>query len=347
MGNIGADYEIVVRDDTGAVVSQHGGECGSFVKNFVLLLEAGVRNSAVSVVDTSGASKSCLGFTCTASDFNNDSRHIIVGLGNAPVSADDYNLDEKISNSTLEYNLVNVTPRAPHIEAGYIKSRIATRSFINRTDTPITITEMGIVVRSSDSNVLILRDVLPTQTPVVVPVGGGVDISYTFKTAINENGSSFTLNFMRALVCSFNGSALVSVVDTSGTSRSINFGGIFPMSITGSSHYGIVVGTDGESAVGNEHSLGKMITPGSELGKLIHGNVSFSPTVVGDDGENIEFKAHRSLINMAEDPITIREVGLIARRSDYNILLARDVIYPVEIPGYDGIDTIVTIRTEL
>ncbi len=347
MGHIGADYEIVVQDGTGAVVSRCGGECGSFVKNFMLLLEAGMRNSAVTVVDTSGASKSCLGFTCSVSDFNNDSRHIIVGSGNAPVSADDYNLDDKISNSTLEHNLVNVTLEVPYIDDGYIKSRIARRSFINRSGAPVTITEMGIVVRSSSSNVLILRDVLPTQTPVVVPVGGGVDISYTFKTAINENGSSFTLNFMRALACSFAGSALVSVVDTGGTSRSIDFGGIFPMSITGSSHYGIVVGTGDESTVGNEHSLGEMVTPGSELGKLIHGNVSFSPTVVGDGGEDIEFEAHRSLINMAEDPITIREIGLVARRSDRNILLARDVIDPVEIPGCDGIDTTVKIRTEL
>ncbi len=346
MVQIGAEYEILVRNASGITTSRRAGESDSFVKNFTLLIEAGLRNTAASVKDTTGATKSCHGFTCTVGDteVNIDSRHIVVGTGTDPVGIDDYTLDGKIAKTTLWHSMALITPEAPYIDGGYIKARVAKRSFINRTTSPVTISEMGIVVLSSGSNILILRDVLPEA--IVVPVGGGVDIAYTFKTAISGTGDSFLQNYLRAIVCSFNGSALVSVPDTDGTTRSINFAGTFPANaVAGVDYYGILVGTSGDSTIGDENVLGAPIPHGGVDGSLNHSDVFFTPTETDDTGA--ELALHRSFVNMSPDPITVREVGVVARHSGYNVLLLRDVVDPMEIPAGGGVNVTVVLRTEL
>ena len=346
MVQIGAEYEILVRDARGIIASHHTGESDSFVKNFTLLIEAGLRNVAVSVKDTTGATKSCLGFTCTvgAGDTGVDSRHIVVGSGTEPVGIDDYTLDEKIAKPTLLHNGLLIGPELPYIDSGYIKSRVAKRSFLNMSAEPATISEMGIVVLSSGANVLILRDVLPEA--IVVPAGGGVDVAYTFKTVISGTGDSLLQNYLRAIVCSFNGSALVSVPDADGTARSINFAGTFPVNaIAGVDYYGVLVGTSGDSTVGDENVLGGPIPHGDVEGSLVHSDVFFAPTETDETGA--ELALHRSFANVSPDPITVREVGVVARHSGYNILLLRDVVDPMEIPAGGGVNVTVALRTEL
>ena len=346
MMQIGAEYEILVRDARGIMLSHYTGESDSFVKNFTLLVEAGLRNVAVSIKDTAGAAKSCLGFTCTvgAGDTGVDSRHIVVGSGTEPVDIDDYTLGEKIAKPALLHNGLLIGPEAPYVDAVHIKSQVAKRSFLNMSAEPVTISEMGIVVLSSGANVLILRDVLPEA--IVVPVGGGVDIAYTFKTAISGTGDSFLQNYLRAIVCSFNGSALVSVPDTDGTTRSINFAGTFPANaVAGVDYYGILVGTSGDSTIGDENVLGGPIPHGGVEGSLNHSDVFFTPTETDDTGA--ELALHRSFVNMSPDPITVREVGVVARHSGYNVLLLRDVVDPIEIPAGGGVNVTVVLRTEL
>ncbi len=154
------------------------------------------------------------------------------------------------------------------------------------------------------------------------------------------------LNYMRALVCSFAGSAVVPVIDTDGVSRSINFGGTFPVNaLAGQDHFGLQVGASGDASVGDEWSLGSQITEGSGVGMLHHGVVDVISTEVVEGV--IEFTVTRSFINTTEAPITIREVGLVARHSGYNILLSRDVIEPIEIPSMDGVNVMFTHRTAL
>lgn len=184
MSQIGAEYEIVVTDVNGDVVANVSAESDSFVLNFVKLLESGMRNANVSVVDLNGITRACGNFTCTVATDSTGvtTRHILVGSGISPVAYGDYALAEQIPGSVLFHNPSLVRPESPHIVDGFIKSRIARRSFSNVSADSVTIAEIGIAVLASSYNVLILRDVL--QAPVVVPASGAVDISYVFKTEV-------------------------------------------------------------------------------------------------------------------------------------------------------------------
>lgn len=157
---------------------------------------------------------------------------------------------------------------------------------------------------------------------------------------------TMVLNYMRALACSFAGSGAIPVIDTDGVSRSINFGGTFPVNaLAGQDYFGLQVGSSGAEPVGSEYALGNPIAHGDGNGCLMYGTVTYTPTSV--DGNSIQFACLRGFINMTPDPITIREVGLVARHSGYNILLSRDVIVPIEIPPYDGVTVTMIHRTVL
>lgn len=184
MNQLGAAYTIVVRDMSGKTYRERVGESDSFVKNFLLLVEAGMRDTAMPVIDTGGVARSCKGFSCNVVGGTSmiPTRHIVVGSGTTPVSPDDNALVNQIPETSLAYLPVIFDPVAPTIAGGYIESKIAQRSFVNLSTSPITISEIGIVVKSGSYNVLILRDVL--AEPVVVPPGNSIDISYTFKTEV-------------------------------------------------------------------------------------------------------------------------------------------------------------------
>lgn len=343
MASIEAEYSINVIGADGSIISGMEAESDSFVENFTRLIEAGMWNESVSVVDTSGVARPCGNFTCDgivgASGVT--TRHILVGSGVTPVSPGDFALAEQIPNSGLTYQPSLVAPGMPYIEGGYIKSRIAKRAFVNETDAAVEISEIGIAVQASGYSVLILRDVL--SSVISIPAGGVADISYTFKSPC---GGGFTLNYMAALVCSFDDSPLAPVVDTDGVSRNIDFGGTFPANaLVAQSHYGIVVGTSGDAQVGDEHSLIAPIVHGMSTGNLCYGAMGRSSTSVV--GNTIEFSLGRSFLNLTPDPITIREVGLVARHSGYNILLERNVVDPIEILPSDGVNIKITHQTTI
>lgn len=178
---IDARFCLRVINEENNLVTEMYKKSDSFVRNFILLLQAAVNNTAVSVTDTSGTSRSCLGFNCTISTYGVTNSGIIVGTGTNPVSASDYNLQSQ--DLTLEYapHLVS-QPASPIINGGYIESNIIIRSFNNKTATPVNISELGIVVTSSTYKVLILRDLL--ETPVTVNPNQTLLASYFFRTAI-------------------------------------------------------------------------------------------------------------------------------------------------------------------
>lgn len=344
MGTVGAEYSVRVWDRNGNTVVRSAGKSDSFVKNFSLLIESGIRNASITVKDTGGTNRSCLGFTCAggSGQMGVDTHHIVIGTGNTPVEADNFNLAAKISNSVVEHGAVLVKPGAPYLIDGVLKSRVGRRSFVNKTESPVTVAEFGIVVQSGGYNILILRDV--PETPIEIPGLGGMDVSYTFTVAVNSESGSFTRNFMEFVACSFDGNALRPVVDTGGVSRNIDFDGKIPSAAPGATHaYGILVGKSGNGNTGEEFALMEMIPHGLEDGNLWCSHVTITPTVV--EGDTISFSVRRSFINLTPDPITVREVGLVAQQSGYNILLSRNVIDPIEIPPYDGVNVTITHRT--
>lgn len=339
--DICAEFEISTFGEFGSEFQHIRSGSDSFVENFTRLIEAGMWNANVSVVDLGGVARSCGNFTCTT---KNDSsgvttKHILVGAGATPVSSGDCALADQIPDSVLSYKPSLVLPEVPHIDGGFIKSRIAKRAFVNVTDSPVEISEIGIAVLASGYNIMILRDVLPES--ISVPARGVVDISYTFKC---PSDGGFTLNYMNALACSVDGSAIAPVVDTGGVSRSVDFGGTFPANaLTEQGHYGILIGASGSVPTGDEHSLVSPIPNGRSAGSLYYGAVRCVNTIV--KGNAIEFSLTRGFINLTSESIVVREIGLVSRHSGYNILLERNVIDPIEIPPYDGVNVTITHRT--
>lgn len=168
----------------------------------------------------------------------------------------------------------------------------------------------------------------------------------TARRVVDRKSDSFVQNFMKAMACSFDGSALLPVIDTGGVERNINFSGTFPTgALATQDHFGLQVGTNDTVTTGNEYALGSQVANGNGTGFLVHGPMSFSSTQAGPT--TIEFSMGRSFINLSTEPITIREIGLVSRISGYNILMIRDVVNPIVVPVNDGINASMTLRTVL
>ena len=112
-----------------------------------------------------------------------DTFGIVVGTGDTPVTADDYNLASKIAHGTgagqLSYGAVTLYD--PFVSDYTVKQRIA-RSFTNNSGADITVKEIGLIVKTSVDNylVMIIRDVI---TPLTIPDGGKSMIRYYIKTS--------------------------------------------------------------------------------------------------------------------------------------------------------------------
>jgi len=153
-------YEInlktVIKDRNGKIISEHEQKCNTFVKNFLLLLNAAFRYSYSTVVDTGGTARNagaeyCYhvyafssytvcgsgGWTPSAGE-GDDTFGIVVGTGNTPVTADDYNLASKIAHGTdagqLSYGAVTLDD--PVIIDNTVKQQIM-RSFTNNSGADI------------------------------------------------------------------------------------------------------------------------------------------------------------------------------------------------------------------
>jgi len=208
---IEAYWEIIVRDRNGKVISKHRQPCRSLLANFLrilrgVLLAKGGFTGAASGVKTTCSVKKYDGSEGTAwiewydteelyaggtpmganAGDNDDSYGIMVGSGTKAVEIDDYNLESKIPHGTgsgqLDYDTHAITISE---EAGQVKITI-TRPFKNNSGEPITVSEVGLGVRSywkgkngikNDIKFLIARDKLSTTH--TVPDGGSLTVKIT------------------------------------------------------------------------------------------------------------------------------------------------------------------------
>ena len=202
--NLSVEYEITVRDKNGKVIEHRREESKSLVKNFLLLLNAAFKLDYSSVVDTGGtarnASARCYwhvswcnggggytvtyytGWTVLAGE-GDDTFGIVVGTGDTPVTADDYNLESKIAHGTgagqLSYGAVTLYDPVV-VDANKVKQQII-RSFTNNSGADITVKEIGLIVKTSHDNylVMVIRDIITATT---VPDGGTLDLSLFITT---------------------------------------------------------------------------------------------------------------------------------------------------------------------
>ena len=198
-------YEIklktVIKDRNGKIISEHEQKCNTYVKNFLLLLNSAFKLDSSPVVDTGGTARNagaryywsrwcdgnctvagCGGWSALAGE-GDDTFGIVVGTGNTPVTADDYNLESKIAHGTdagqLSYN--ETILYGPFV-TGTAVVQVFRRQFTNNSGTDITVNEIGLIVKTSYDNylVMIIRDVL--DTPKTVPAGDSLDIGIVLKT---------------------------------------------------------------------------------------------------------------------------------------------------------------------
>jgi len=192
-------YEIklkaVVKDRNGKIISENEQKCNTFVKNFLLLLNAAFRLSYSTVVDTGGTAQNAgakyyysewghysyslcgIGGWAPSAGEGDDSFGIVIGTGDTPVTADDYNLESKIAHGTgagqLSYGAVTLYD-PDIVDSNKTRQRIM-RSFTNNSGADITVKEIGLIVKTSgdDYLVMVLRDVIVATT---VPDGGTLDL---------------------------------------------------------------------------------------------------------------------------------------------------------------------------
>jgi hypothetical protein len=203
--NLTIEYEIIVKDKDGKVIEHRKNRSKSLVKNFLMLLNAGYKVSTSSVVDTGGITRSAsakysvsyhvslgAGYTRTlsgpggwaASAAEGDATFgIIVGTGTTPVSVTDYKLASKIAHGNGAGQLYHYSTviSDPTINGLGVEQKF-TRLFINNSGDPITINEIGFVVKTSVDLFLtmIIRDII--TSPVIIPHNNSCSIEYSIKT---------------------------------------------------------------------------------------------------------------------------------------------------------------------
>ena len=113
---------------------------------------------------------------------------IVVGKGDAPVTAEDYALDDQIAHGTasgqLDYGAHTFEDVV--VEDKVSKFRVS-RTFTNLSGASVTVKEIGIIAwnrfqqgGSVQKNIkfLIVRDVL--VSPTTIPDGASLNVRYTF-----------------------------------------------------------------------------------------------------------------------------------------------------------------------
>lgn len=155
------------------------------------------------------------------------------------------------------------------------------------------------------------------------------------KSKYRQACDSFNYNFLRWLACSVAGSAVVNVIDTTNTARSISYAGIGNVIVSpGVTTSGIRVGTSGVASAPGDYTLGAMIGAGVGDNILVYGGIG-NPTVE-TVGNTVTMHVKRSFINAGAVDITMRELDLVMNTS-YNVQVLRDAVADQIIPSLDGI----------
>jgi len=185
--------EVLVFDKEGRVVQQGRHPMRSFLNNFLKFFEAFSKSDGVSITDTGGTARTIYGSGVgyqsrlggLAPD-NDDSYGILVGSGTTPVDLTQIRLASKITHGTatgqLDYDAVSVDDLGldTSVTPPVYRFRLC-RTFKNLSTASVTITEVGIAVRTrqggDDLRFLISRDLLPTS--YTVPAGGSAAVIVT------------------------------------------------------------------------------------------------------------------------------------------------------------------------
>jgi len=193
------EYEVVVRDKKGKVLSRQKGVSKSLLRNFMYWLlskftmSVGLSYSVTwTAPDVTNTSRSMPYATASmegkyghmGGGVNDDARGLVIGTGTTAVTPTDYNLATKIAQGSGAGQMVHGSQTYEAVEVVAMASRFRiTRVFTNNSGASITVREIGAIFAEWDTgNVerffLYLRDVL--VSPSTVPDGASLTVRYRF-----------------------------------------------------------------------------------------------------------------------------------------------------------------------
>jgi len=186
----------------------------------------------------------------------------------------------------------------------------------------------------------------------------------TVKRTHWKESKSFVLQFLGLFDAHFSHPAggfttAVTVKDTAGASRSMGatayaygYGANLWAAFAPNSNdtYGIQVGTGTTAPTNIDYKLETKISTGVGAGNLSYGTHSKTTTQVV--GSNVDFVFSRSFYNGSGNTVTVNEIGIVVYNTDSTnpgvaayILLARDVITPVDVANAQTLTVQYTFRT--
>jgi len=195
-GEIGAVLELVLKDKNGRTRECRIMKSECFVVQFLQILFMRFQwlgnFSSLTLFhtvdgDMTGFKGNIAGSMRADAAVNVGTYGILVGLGNAPVTLNDYALDDPIAHGTgangLQYG--GMTFGAPTND-GTTSQFTLTRNFANGSGGNVVVNEVGLAVRNefnthAPPDFLILRDVI---TPITVPNGETLTVNYRIQVAI-------------------------------------------------------------------------------------------------------------------------------------------------------------------
>ena len=175
--------EVEVRDRSGKLVKKYRQPAKSWVRNFMTILYVALSYTSMNGTKQDGSS-AYISINWNLSDTlrvnapaGDDNYGILVGSGTKAFDINDYSLDNKIPHGTgsgqLLYGEVTIESIVDDGEKLYLR---IIRVFSNNSGGSITVAEVGLASYSSNTYLLIARDVLPTA--ISVPNGSTLTVRY-------------------------------------------------------------------------------------------------------------------------------------------------------------------------
>lgn len=183
MDSIDANFVVMVFDTSGVVINEVSGKSESFLKNFMLFMQAAMAATGVSIRDTEGVYVSGVGFSACPTEFDQTDRGIVIGTGTTPVTAEDFALSSELGTDVIQYSPgLFEYPSPPYVDGGVIRMDSMNRAAVNRSQDPIEITEFGVKFYSGGHSYLVIRDVV--SPGIVLNPGYTMTLRYQFGAAV-------------------------------------------------------------------------------------------------------------------------------------------------------------------
>jgi len=170
----------VVLSDSESRTFRYRLKFNDFLENFGILFQSGARHNNASIIDTDGNPSSITSGSNISCNANLNETHlgIAVGQGDTPVQRNDYSLDNRYGDNNVFKHLPSLISNVG-VDAGDNTGKVSiVRGFLNVTENPVDVNEVGLIIGTTDVQTLIHRKVL--SSPVTIPADELLSVAYNF-----------------------------------------------------------------------------------------------------------------------------------------------------------------------